>query len=350
MTTGVPSHCPYVTRMVTSLFAEGALTNVVALEIEPEYGYVTRMRYTNGAYRMTYGNDVGLNSAAANEVVKDKAYTKFFLRGSGIDCPRGKSFLLKWWADHLSPRMVSYGVKSLRTVDRAAEYIRDELGLPVYVKPVDGSKGRNIWRVADGSDLARVLTAFERERVKVALVEEAIAMPDYRVVVLDGALISAYRRNPLTVTGDGMSTLAGLLAHQQESYRESGRDTVLRTDDPHIAARLHRDGHTWATVPGDGERVPLLDISNLSAGGTADDVTDIVADRWVRFAIAAADLFNLRFCGVDLMCADIESGYGPYAVIEINGTPGLDHYISAGARQVSIIRELYRKVLNVPPQ
>jgi len=350
MTVDIPSHYPYVTRMVASLFAEGAFTDVADVDIEPEYGYVTRIRYTNGTHRMTRGNDVGLNPGAACEVVKDKAYTKYYLRRSGIDCPQGESFLLDWWADHIRPRMASHGVTSLRSVGQAATYVHDTTGFPVYVKPVDGSKGANVWRVADDDGLARVLALFERERVKVALVEQEIDLPDYRVVVLDGRLISAYRRNPLAVTGDGESTISDLLSRLQGLYRGSGRDTILRTDDDRIATRLSAAGLTWDSVARKGERVRLHDISNLSAGGTADDVTDVVADRWQQLAATIAGLFDLRFCGVDLACADIASGEGPYAVIEVNAAPGLDHFVSVGARQEALVRELYLKVLNVPPQ
>jgi len=183
----------------------------------------------------------------------------------------------------------------------------------------------------------------------VALVEQAVDLPDYRIVVLDGELISAYRRDPLTVTGDGRSTLGELLAALQNAYRSQGRDTVLRADDERIGARLHRAGRSWESVPGQGERIRLHDVSNLSAGGTATDVTDLVADRWRTLAVRIAELFNLRLCGVDLACADINGDAGAYAVIEVNGAPGLDHYVSVGAHQEAVVRHLYLKVLNVPP-
>ncbi len=35
--------------------------NVVGINVEPDYGYVSRIAYVNGGYRVTYGNDLGLN-------------------------------------------------------------------------------------------------------------------------------------------------------------------------------------------------------------------------------------------------------------------------------------------------
>jgi glutathione synthase/RimK-type ligase-like ATP-grasp enzyme len=343
----IPSHYPYVTRMVVTLWRAGLLTNVDGVEIEPEFGYVTRLRYTNGSYRVTRGNDVGLNSAAATETVKDKAYTKFFLHRSGFESPRGQSFLLPWWAEQLRPRM---GESPMRTADQVSDFVHEELGFPVYVKPVDGSKGSNVWRVDDDDLLTTVLDRYERERVKVALVERAISLPDYRVVVLDGKLISAYRRDPMAVTGNGTSTIAELIEGLQVAFRSTGRDSVLRADDPRILAKLRRDGRDLSYVPRPGAQLTLHDISNLSAGGTAHEVTSAIADRWVHLAATIADVFGLRFCGVDLACSDITSDTGSYAVIEVNGAPGLDHYVSTGPDQESVVRRLYLRVLNAPPR
>src|SRR5215470_13604145 len=147
------SHYPYVTRMAMSLFADGLLTNVDTIDVEPEHGYVTMISYVDGTHRMTRGNDVGLNSGAANEVVKDKAYTKHFLRLANIETPKGESFLLGWWASRLRDRLMAHGVTSLRTADQAGAYIRATTGYPVYVKPVDGSKGVGVWRVNDDEEL-----------------------------------------------------------------------------------------------------------------------------------------------------------------------------------------------------
>lgn len=57
-------HYPYVTRSMVDLFNEGRLTNVTDVTVEPNYGYVAQLEYTDGTYRITYGNDLGLNSGA----------------------------------------------------------------------------------------------------------------------------------------------------------------------------------------------------------------------------------------------------------------------------------------------
>lgn len=274
---------------------------------------------------MIRGNDLGLNDSAACDVVKDKAYTKYFLNLAGISTPEGRAFLLPWWAAEL-------GAKTDDPLAYAAG-----LGFPLYVKPTEGSKGRHVWRVHSTRRLEEVLAHYERERVRVAVIERAIDLSDHRLTVLDGRLIAAYRRIPLTVIGDGWSTIDELLPHRP--------DLVLRPDDARVDDRLRRLGLDRNSVPAVGEAVRLLDLANLSLGGTAVDLSERVAPRWSRIAIDVAALFGLRFCGVDLLCADLAADAGDYAVLEVNGSPGLDQYASIGERQSTAVRDLYTHLL-----
>jgi D-alanine-D-alanine ligase-like ATP-grasp enzyme len=293
---------------------------------------------------------VGLNSGAAVDVVKDKAYTKYFLQLGGVSCATGQAFLLSWWAQRLRRSLSARGLDQVRDVAEAVGYARDVLGFPVYIKPADGSKGWQVWCVAGEEELAEVIARYERERVRVALIEERIELPDFRLVVLDGEVISAYQRVPLSVTGDAVSTVEQLLVARQDGFHVSGRDVSLWIDDDRVTARLRRLGLNRSTVPAAGAVVQLLDASNLSLGGESVDVTGKVAARWSQLAVDVAAMFGLRFCGVDLACADLTSDAGPYAVIEVNGTPGLDQYGLSGERQERFVRELYARVLNTAPE
>ncbi|GAA3219409.1 hypothetical protein [Actinocorallia longicatena] len=343
----IKRHYPYVTRKLLELREEGMLPNVAGIEVEPEYGYVTRVRYTNGAVRLTRGNDVGLNSGAACEVVKDKAHTKFFLRGSGYRCPRGQTFLLPWWAEQIMPGLGTRGFSGPRTTAGAAAYA-GEIGFPVYVKPVDGSKGLGVFRCDGPGEVDEVMARYAEQRVRVAVVEEAVGLPDHRLVVLRGKLISAYSRYPLAVVGDGSASIGELLVRLQRHFEDIGRDTRIDLADVRIGRRLARSGRTLRSVPAAGEHVVLHDISNLSAGGSALDVTAEVSRRWTDLALDVSASLGLDFSGVDLACADLSSPDGDYAILEVNATPGLDHYGSVGTEQEKIVKAMYAVVLNEP--
>jgi D-alanine-D-alanine ligase-like ATP-grasp enzyme len=332
--------------MVIRLFREGALSNVSSVEVEPEWGYTTRLRYRSGAIRITYGNDIGLNAGAATELARDKAYTKLFFKNIGAHAPEGSAFLFPWWAEQMSP---AKRPATVRTTESATEYACDELGLPVYVKPVDGSKGIGVSRCETRADVTAALAELAELRTRLALVEKAVDLPDYRLVLLNGELISAYRRTALSVTGDGKLSVRALIDRLAAEFRASGRDTRIASGDQRIARHLRHLGLSLDSVPQKGETLLLLDISNLSAGGTAEDVTSEVAQHWRDFLSTVAEEFGLNFCGIDLLCGDITDAAATYSLLELNSAPGLDHYAFVGESQAQVVRELYAKVLNVPP-
>lgn len=85
------------------------------------------------------------------------------------------------------------------------------MSYPVYVKPVKVSKGGGVYQAQSDAEVEEVLLGYEEERKRVAVIEEAIPLSDFRLVVLDGELISAYERVPLTVHGNGRYPIATLL-------------------------------------------------------------------------------------------------------------------------------------------
>jgi glutathione synthase/RimK-type ligase-like ATP-grasp enzyme len=55
---------------------------------------------------------------------------------------------------------------------------------------------------------------------------------------------------------------------------------------------------------------------------------------------------GLRLCGVDLMIdGDISQKPEKYYVLEINATPGLDHYIKISKIKEEVVEDLYLEVL-----
>ena len=339
---------PYVTRSLIRLFNDGRLSNVEDVVVEPKYGYVTRIEYNNETFRITYGNDLGLNTGTAEDLAKDKGHTKFMLRSMGVNCPEGDEFLLPWWAETIRPSQEKRGNPKIDTTADAYSYINETIQYPVYVKPVSGSKGGDVYRVENNDELAEIFNLYEEKKIRVAVVEKAINMPDYRIVMLDGQLISAYQRVPLAVTGNGVDSTDVLIDKLQDKYWKDGRDTILRCQEPRIVKHLGKIGLGLDYVPKKDEHLTLASISNLSAGGTSLDVTEIIDKRWIDLAAKISKNFDLRLCGVDLACTDITSSKAEYSVLEVNAAPGLDHYASSGEKQKQIVDGLYVKVLNVP--
>ena len=159
-------------------------------------------------------------------------------------------------------------------------------------------------------------------------------------------MISAYQRLPLSVIGDGRSTIQKLLSIKQKYFKTIDRDIKINITDPRITAKLARVSMTLASVPKKDEVVVLLDNANLSTGGDSVDMTRHIHPLFKKIAISLTKDMGLRLCGVDLMVeGSIEEKPNLYWVIEINAAPGLDNYITSGAAQQKIVEDLYLKVL-----
>ncbi|RJQ37429.1 cyanophycin synthetase [Candidatus Parcubacteria bacterium] len=303
--------------------------------MEPEWKFVGQITYANGRRRYFRYSSLDLNPLGAAEVAKDKDYAAFFMRRMGYPAARGKTFFADWWCA---------AIRSDRNIRAAYRYAR-RIGFPVFVKPNSGSQGAGVALVHSREEFYRAMrTIFEQDRV--ALVQRPLPGRDYRIVVLDRSVISAYERIPLHVVGDGASTVRQLLERKQAQFAASGRDTRIRYDDPRILQKLRRQGLNMRSRPAADRVVYLLDNANLSAGGEAADVTAAVHPGYRRLAVRLARDMGLRLCGIDLLVqGGITAPPRRYHILEINAAPGLDHYATTGRAQQQVVEALYLKVL-----
>lgn len=305
--------------------------------LEPEWGIVGQITFKSGRRSYFRYNTVDLNPVGASEIAKDKDYANFFMKRMGYPTiPGSKTFFSDWWAKAIG--------SSNRDVHAAYQYAK-KLGWPVVVKPNSGSQGLGVALVRNKREFYRAMRAIFKID-KVGLVQQPVYGKDYRLVVLDKEVISAYERIPLSVIGDGKRTIASLLKKKQEEFVASSRDTRIKMDDPRMVEKLKRQGLDFESIPVQGEKIFLLDNANLSTGGDSMDVTDKVHPEFKKIAVNLTRDMGLRLCGVDLMVdGDISKKPTTFWVLEINSAPGLDHYARSGRNQEKIVESLYSKVL-----
>lgn len=322
-------------HFASTLFLRLADRAGVTVDVEPRWGHVGQVISPTGKVSYFRQTRFDLNTLGAVEVVTDKGYTRYFLQRLGYRVATGQTFYSRRWADLIG---------STKDIDAAYRYAR-RLGFPVVVKPNSLSQGTGVSVVHTRKEFYNA-AKFVLECDRVMLVERVLPGRDYRVVVLDGEVLSAYERLRLSVTGDGRSSIHALLVKKQRAFQRAGRNTVLQLDDFRIPTVLKRKKLTFESVLPKGTTVTLLDNANLSTGGESVDVTEEVHPDFQALARNIAHDMNLRFCGVDLMIeGDIREPLKRYGVIEVNGAPGIDHYASSGARQQRIVDDLYVKVL-----
>ena len=328
--------------------------------IEPEWGIVGQITFKNGKVSYFRYNALDLNPVGSSDVAKDKGFAAFFMKKMGYPTVPGRAFYSKRWSE---------AIGSKDDMKAALRYAKRR-GFPVVVKPNSGSQGKNVSVVHNERELKAALKEIFLDD-RVALVQQVVKGSDYRIVVLDDRIISAYERIPLNVIGDGESTIAQLLKKKQREFIVASRDTRIKLDDPRIAAKLKQQKIKLSYIPKRGEKAFLLDNANLSTGGDAVDVTNEIHPQFKKLAVKLTKDMGLRLCGVDLMIdgtisekpkkpaqspqlashprrrkhdAEASSGAG-YWILEVNAAPGLDHYVKTGKAQQKAVEEMYLKVL-----
>jgi D-alanine-D-alanine ligase-like ATP-grasp enzyme len=303
--------------------------------VEPEWGVVGQLTFKNGRRSYFRSNVIDINPLGASEIAKDKDYANFFLRKLGYPVIEGKTFFSDAFGKVLG---------SKRNNSAAVAYAK-HLGFPVIAKPNSLSHGKGVHLAHNAEELKRALKdIFKLDRV--ALVQRFEKGDDYRVVVLDGKVISAYKRVPLSVIGDGRSSIVQLLRKKQRVFDQSGRDTKLKLNDPRVRQRLQREGFSMRSILSKGETVILLDSANLSSGGDSVDVTKTMHSSLKKLAINVTKDMGLRLCGVDLLVVgDVSKKPKRRTIIEINSAPGLDHYAQSGKAQEKVVEQMYLEVL-----
>jgi len=249
-------------------------------------------------------------------IASNKQLTKALLKEAGVPVPEG----------------------SIATTLEEALRIQRTLKGPVAVKPFDGNHGKGVTALCTTPD--EVALAFERanERSRRVIVERHIAGQDYRILVAGNRVVAAAHRRPPAVLGDGKHTIRALVTEENaHPSRGAGHGNILTRIalDAVAGMEVRKQGYAdLDSVPAAGAQVVLRSTANLSAGGTAEDVTDLLPQETRATCVRAVRKIGLDVGGIDLVCQDISRPLDEQggAVIEINAAPGIrmHQYPSAG--------------------
>jgi cyanophycin synthetase len=264
-----------------------------------QLGYGSRQRRILAA-------ETDRTGAIAESIAQDKELTRTLLRAVGVPVPEGRA------------------VESADDAWVAAT----EIGLPVVVKPQFGNQGRGVATNLNSQE--QVLAAYDaaRQEESTIVVEQFAPGGDYRLLVVGDKVVAAARREPAQVIGDGVHSIEGLVRIVNEDPRR-GDDHATSLSKIYldaVAQQVLADQRlTPSSIPAAGTRVLIRRNANLSTGGTATDVTDLVHPDVAARAVDAARVVGLDVAGVDVVALDISSPLEAQrgVIVEINAAPGL---------------------------
>jgi cyanophycin synthetase len=249
-------------------------------------------------------------SAVAVDIASDKELTKTLLRDAGIEVPRG-----------VLAQSEAEAVERLEIV-----------GATVVIKPYNMNQGKGVSLNLTTAEQVEQAYRIAKGHARKVVVERQFTGRDYRVLVINGKVAAASERVPAHVIGDGERTIAELVeAENRHPARGEGPERPLTkiAIDAVVMEFMKRRDLSMGHVPEAGQLVYLRECANLSTGGTAKDVTDLIHPQVAAMCERAARIIGLDICGIDLILNDIARPPGAdNGVIEINAAPGLRRHVS----------------------
>ena len=261
----------------------------------------------------------GRTSYIAVELAQDKEETNKILANNGLPVPKQEL---------------------VRSADRAVR-VAERLGYPVVTKPYNGNHGRGISIGLKNADEVRAGFIAAEEHSSSVIVETYLSGDDHRLLVVKGELIAATRRTPGRVVGNGAHTIRQLVdLVNRDPRRGVGHEKVMtRIElDAQADRMLNRQGLSPDSIPPDSipadeQEVLLRSTANLSTGGTATDVTDVIHPDNREMAVRAVTAIGLDVGGVDFLCRDISESYktadnAGSGICEVNAAPGFRMHVA----------------------
>src|SRR6202789_1507796 len=250
-------------------------------------------------------------SHIAVELASDKEETNKILATLGLPVPKQE--------------LVQSEAQAVRAAQR--------IGFPVVTKPYNGNHGRGISiRLLTDEEVAQGF-ALAREHSRSVIVETFLEGDDHRLLVVNGELVAATRRTPGHVVGDGRHTIAQLIeiVNRDPSCGVGHEKVLTRLElDAQAEKMLARVDLGAGSIPAPGQTVYLRSTANLSTGGTATDVTDIIHPDNREMAERAVRAIGLDVGGVDFLSKDITESYRTIGggICEVNAAPGFRMHVA----------------------
>ena len=250
-------------------------------------------------------------SALGVEIADDKEGTKNLLASMGIPVPEGRS---------------------VQTFDEALLAAK-EIGYPLVVKPLIGNHGRGITTNITNEEELRIAFQMAVKIHDYVLVEKFLDGFDFRILVINGKFVAAALREPAYVVGNGKDTIRQLINEvNKDPQRGIGHEKNLTqiTIDYMTERLLTIRQLTLESIIAKGEKIYIKSTANLSAGGTALDVTENVHPLNRLMAERISRIIGLNVIGIDIIADSLEKPLhaDSSGVVEVNAAPGFRMHLN----------------------
>jgi D-alanine-D-alanine ligase-like ATP-grasp enzyme len=307
------------------LFAHAAQERGVTLTaIRGPWGYTNHllMQVNGKTFRIEGLPNVARQNGRLAAYADDKWKVKQILRKHGFPFAEGRPFW-QW------------------QMNRAVQYGQDTFGFPLVVKPRNGSVARHVTIDVQNEPALRHALRHAFTYSPAVIVERYIPGSVHRLTVV-GDAVFCMRQIPAHVTGDGVHTIAELVAEKnarpERNVHAGGHDFFHPiTLDAAATDLLSEKGYSHTSILAEDVRVMLARDPFMRHGGDLEELTPQVHPTNQQLARDIAALFGMKLVAMDFICEDIARPWQEQtcAILELNSLPSIEthHFPSYGSPQ-----------------
>ncbi|MCC6943613.1 MAG: hypothetical protein IT335_03490 [Thermomicrobiales bacterium] len=253
--------------------------------------------------RRIWGSQTNRTSAINEAISHHKPTANAYLRSAGLPVPQGTI---------------------VRSVDDAIDAAR-HIGYPIVLKPIDG--GNSIGAFVGIESEAELKRHFEESAAATSsgltLIEEFLPGRQFRIVVVDGRIVSVTEYTIAAVTGDGRSPIRQLIDAANQDPRRGPLDTdpMKPIDIDAMTVRiLEKQSLSIDDIPDEGREIQLKQAARIANGGMSIDRTEEIHPDNTAIALQAVNLIDLDVAAIDVIAKDISESIRTThgAIIDVN--------------------------------
>lgn len=206
------------------------------------------------------------------------------------------------------------------------------MGFPVVIKPrsCDGGVGVTANIHSEG-DLEQAYNLAAAQGASV-LVERHVTGREYRLLIVNGRLVSVHERVPAQVAGNGIDTVSQLIEQENArrlKLRKNGFSNIQLSLGDDSQACLASQGLDLEAIPAEGRQVRLRMVPKVQTGGAAVPINPhSVHPEVIAAAIKATRMMRLDIAGVDFIASDHQRSWRETGgvITEVNAIPQINRF------------------------
>lgn len=274
------------------------------------YNYIIEIS-NNKKSVLLYGDCLPLNNNIAQKISRDKCALYETLSFKKIPCVKHE--LVKHPAYELGKN--SYKILEEKLTNNSNGLV---------IKDNRGSCGRNVFYVKNNKELKNVANKIFSMWQDIAVSPFIENTCEYRVIILDGKLCVAYKKERPFIIGDGKNSIKKLVESKYNNF-----NFEIKKED------LNKK-------PKKDEKVLIGWKNNLCCNSIPQIITEKnLKNKLTKFAKKVTDALDLRFASIDIF--DTKEGF---KVLETNAIVSMEIFASISVDNYNLTKKIFSSALD----